>query len=254
MDTRYGLVLKSFSLGGLISYYVPAPFGRFSIKSRLSLPGRAGWVCQEVVGPLCLLYKLRTWPAMAWTGQLAAAMFLLHYLNRSLIFPLCIQPSYGDTHVLVVAGAMLWQVCNGHVQAVAMHEAVDASRMRTTVALLLYVLGLAGNVYHDLILARLRHKQGSKTKYSVPHGGLFALVSYPHYLLEWIEWTGYALLLGSAGGYAGLWFVLLEVSVMLPRALRGHAWYASTFKSSSSSSSSPLVLPATRRAIIPYLL
>lgn len=39
-------------------------------------------------------------------------------------------------------------------------------------------------------------------------------------------------------------FVLAEITSMLPRALRGHAWYRRTFNE----------YPAERRAVVPWLL
>jgi 3-oxo-5-alpha-steroid 4-dehydrogenase 1 len=77
---------------------------------------------------------------------------------------------------------------------------------RTTfyAGLVLWAVGLAGNIWHDEILLNIRRKAKSKGKakadgtskgehYAIPQGGLYSLISYPNYFCEWIEWLGFAL-------------------------------------------------------------
>ncbi|ORY86351.1 hypothetical protein BCR37DRAFT_407092, partial [Protomyces lactucae-debilis] len=147
MDTPYGTILKCYALAGPISYWVPAPFGRFNVASRFSLPGRASFMIQEVVGPICFLYRLLSYgSSLSGLQQLASAMFVLHYLNRSILFPLFVQPSYSDSHLGVVLSAGLWQLCNGTIQAMAVHKLPSVSGLRTTLALLVFAVGIFGNI------------------------------------------------------------------------------------------------------------
>ncbi|KAK0550720.1 hypothetical protein OC844_006680 [Tilletia horrida] len=153
-----------------------------------------------------------------------------------------------------------------------------------------WAIGFAGNIYHDEILANLRRKprrseqkqqqtNGAakevarkadkdeiKSRYKVPHGALFELVSFPNYLCEWFEWASFAF---SALYFLPLWstaaastsssplkiittllqtppflFLLAEVSAMLPRAYKGHLWYRDTFGDE---------LPRGRKAVIPFV-
>lgn len=62
---------------------------------------------------------------------------------------------------------------------------------------ILFLLGMVGNILHDKVLADLRKKQRG---YSIPHGLLYEYISYPNYLCEWIEWAGYALYLDQPEG------------------------------------------------------
>jgi 3-oxo-5-alpha-steroid 4-dehydrogenase 1 len=67
-----------------------------------------------------------------------------------------------------------------------------------------------------------------------PAEGYFQNILFPHYVWEWIEWAGYWMLGGTWGhglGYrsAALWFLLVEVSTMLPRAVAGRSWYEQKF-------------------------
>ncbi|KAK0544114.1 hypothetical protein OC845_005772 [Tilletia horrida] len=149
-----------------------------------------------------------------------------------------------------------------------------------------WAIGFAGNVYHDELLANLRRKpkkeatqavakQSSsngkgvdvKSRYKVPHGGLFEYISFPNYLSEWFEWASFAFaalyflpifqsssLVPTASTSLQTFkvllqappflFLLAEVAAMLPRAYKGHLWYRQTFGDE---------LPAKRKAVIPFI-
>jgi 3-oxo-5-alpha-steroid 4-dehydrogenase 1 len=114
--------------------------------------------------------------------------------------------------------------------------------------------------------------------YAIPHGGLYSILSFPNYFCEWVEWFGFALaaspipnfallpgagvLLAAAGGaqftemgqllapfvdsVSPPWvFLFVEITTMVPRAVRGHRWYHQRFKES---------YPRERRAVVPWLL
>ncbi|KZP13701.1 hypothetical protein FIBSPDRAFT_960264 [Athelia psychrophila] len=93
----------------------------------------------------------------------------------------------------------------------------------------------------------------------IGHGCLYALVSYPNSLCEWAEWAGFALAAAplpvavalaarswtGLGGMSPPWiFLLAEVVLMAPRALKGHAWYRRRFAD----------YPRERRAVVPWVL
>jgi 3-oxo-5-alpha-steroid 4-dehydrogenase 1 len=117
--------------------------------------------------------------------------------------------------------------------------------------------------------------------YAIPHGLLFKYISFPNYFCEWIEWIGFALaaapfpvssaslasltlhsftwlfspkailqaLLASPKGFAPTLtqpyiFVLNEIFVMLPRAIRGHLWYRERFGAA---------FPKERKIVIPFI-
>lgn len=110
----------------------------------------------------------------------------------------------------------------------------------------LFYLGLAANFYHDDELREIRWREqrrqeriaaesGSKTPaggirehYEIPKAGLFKYMLYPHYFVEWLEWTGFYIACGLDCVPARM-FVLNEVAAMLPRAVRGKQWYIQRF-------------------------
>lgn len=161
----------------------------------------------------------------------------------------------------------------GHTWAASLASAGQASLAPSTASsffwlwMTLAALGLTSNIFHDEILLALRRPgrprepkkstiQVGRQTYTIPHGGLFTYIDHPHYLSEWAEWAfwGVAAVSQSLSSPASAWtwlscpptlFPLVEVAVMLPRALRGHEWYRSKFGK---------LYPARRRAIVPFLL
>jgi 3-oxo-5-alpha-steroid 4-dehydrogenase 1 len=129
------------------------------------------------------------------------------------------------------------------------------------------VVGFVGNVVHDEILFDIRRKAASEKKktsspqkehYAIPHGYLYTYISYPNYLCEWLEWLGFALaaaplpypLFSPSSPHtiaiAPPWIFLLgEVLLMAPRALKGHRWYKERFGER---------YPRERRAVVPFLI
>ena len=64
--------------------------------------------------------------------------------------------------------------------------------------IVLWAAGFAGNILHDEVLLNIRRRARKKSDdgkehYAIPHGYLYRYVSYPNYLCEWMEWTGYAI-------------------------------------------------------------
>ena len=77
-------------------------------------------------------------------------------------------------------------------------DGVGASGAALAAGVACFCVGLAGNLYHHILLANLR-KGGSSAvtdstgKYKIPEGGLFGFATCPHYLFEVIGFWGIAL-------------------------------------------------------------
>mmetsp|Transcript_37783 Transcript_37783/g.93562 ORF Transcript_37783/g.93562 Transcript_37783/m.93562 type:complete len:97 (+) Transcript_37783:49-339(+) len=72
-------------------------------------------------------------------------------------------------------------------------------------------------------------------------GGLFEYVTCPHYLGEWLEWTGFAVATQTRAGWA---FAFWTLANLLPRAVASRAWYRDKFGPK---------YPAGMRAMIPFI-
>ena len=104
--------------------------------------------------------------------------------------------------------------------------------------LLLFAIGLLGNLYHHHLLAILR-KPGEKG-YKIPMGGLFPFVAAPHYLFELVGWCGVAVLCN----HATVWFMFFGMVAYL--ADRARAQTAYNLKKIDG-------YPEERRHIVPFL-
>jgi 3-oxo-5-alpha-steroid 4-dehydrogenase 1 len=253
------MTLQAASLQWIISWY---GMGKTSKTSRFNLPGRYAWLLMECPGFLTLLYTVRTLPAerglqadLPWQNKVLAALFVIHYSYRAVLFPF-LQPSMADMHVVMALFATVFQLTNGlclgswlaaygpRDQAAWRAQLAPLPTLQFAAGIAIFYLGLAANYYHDEELreirrreerrqARIAREQGrpaaSVTKhYAIPEAGLFRYMLYPHYFVEWIEWTGYYMACGW-GCVPARMFVINEFFAMLPRAVRGKRWYEERF-------------------------
>jgi 3-oxo-5-alpha-steroid 4-dehydrogenase 3 len=94
------------------------------------------------------------------------------------------------------------------------------------------------------ILAQLRASP-KEQRYFIPHGGLFELISCPHYFAELLIYMAFLLVLGDLTNLS-MWLILTFVVVNLTTsALETHRWYKQQFGDA---------FPKYRRAIIPFVL
>ena len=119
--------------------------------------------------------------------------------------------------------------------------------VRMCLGLLIWVFGFLGNMYHDDELREIRRavlkeqkkreeagsRKSGKPKgvdkvYMIPQNGLFKWILYPHYLLEWVEWSGFWLM-GGLGCVPARNFLLNEMAAMIPRGVQGVTWYVNRF-------------------------
>ncbi|CEL52968.1 3-oxo-5-alpha-steroid 4-dehydrogenase 1 [Rhizoctonia solani AG-1 IB] len=287
----YHLGLRAFASLGLLSpvlLVINAPHGRFSSDGAsktwitrawdaLSLDGTFSWIVMELPSPITLLYAFSQQSTLPGPSPLSLTphsvlplLFVGHYLNRAIISPLR-TPSRSKSHLIVVLAAIVFNVINGSVTGTWLGAGARTGSIGWAdtpvsywVGLAMFGLGLWGNIWHDEVLLKIRKnrdgKKDDKPRYDIPYGGLYSLVSFPNYLCEWFEWTGFALASGSImtplqqsltlGHYGGVYitpavlFTLVEVALMLPRAQRGHEWYHEKFSD----------YPKDRKAVIPFLL
>ena len=105
--------------------------------------------------------------------------------------------------------------------------------------LVLFVVGISGNLYHHYLLSGLR-KKGEKG-YMLPKGGLFDYVVCPHYLFEIIGFLGIAFISQTVFGFSLLSFVFLY---LLGRSLSTRELYVKKFEG----------FPSHRKALIPFII
>ncbi|MCB9682515.1 MAG: DUF1295 domain-containing protein [Alphaproteobacteria bacterium] len=240
------LELVLAAVAAFVLVFVSAPYGRHTRRGwGPVLPARLAWVLMEA--PAVLLFA-RFYASGAHASQTVPlyffAMWQVHYVHRTFIFPFRAQ-SQGKTVPLSIAALAFGFNClNAWINAIwvgslATYPDDWMLHATTWIGTLLFFVGLLTNIWSDTVLMRLR--RDGHTGYHVPRGGLYELVSCPNYLGELIEWLGWAIATWST---AGLAFFLFTAANLLPRAITNHAWYKHTFPD----------YPEDRKAVIPFVV
>jgi protein-S-isoprenylcysteine O-methyltransferase Ste14 len=242
----YGwLILSAITFVALL--VIVAPYGRHNRKGwGPQINDTLGWVLMEAPAPLLFAYL---YVSSERTGSAVALVFLLlwllHYVNRTFIFPFR-KHSRGKRVPLAIVGmAIVFNLVNAYINGRYIftlgpeHTTAWLTDPRFLAGAALFVVGYVINQHADHVLINLR--QPRESGYKIPQGGLYRWVSSPNYLGEILEWTGWAIATWSIAGVA---FAVWTTANLLPRALSNQRWYRDTFDN----------YPTERRAIIPYVL
>jgi len=227
-------------------FFVSAPYGRHGRQGwGPTIPARAGWLLMELPAPLLVLAGLTAGGrALDGWSLLLGGMFLAHYANRAVIFPMRMPPSARPMPISIVASALGFNLVNGTLQGLWLGHFAPAApdgwwhSPHLVAGLVLFVGGAALNLHSDAVLRALRRP--GETGYRVPERGAHRLVAAPNYLGEIIEWTGFTLACWSV---PALVFLVWTLANLVPRAYMHRRWYRETFPG----------YPRTRRALIPFV-
>ncbi|MEE6465355.1 hypothetical protein FKM82_006532 [Ascaphus truei] len=187
-------------LMGAVAYamlqFIQVPYGRYS--SPLfgpAVPVRWAWFIQELPSLVVPIYFMLHQPEHgAATGVLMGA-FILHYLHRTLIYPLLIRGGK-PTPLASFSLAFLFCCYNGYLQSsyLCNHAAFTPSWTRDPRFIT---------------------------------GGLFEYVSGANFFGEILQWSGFAIAGWSLPGAA---FAIFTALVLTSRAQQHHQWYLEKFE------------------------
>lgn len=212
------------------------------------IPNRIGWVVMEapVFVAMCALWwcssrRLDAAPLVMF------ALFQLHYLQRSFIFPLLIRRS-SPMPVAIIAMGMIFNTLNALMQGGWIFYVSPADRYplswlwswQMIAGTAIFAAGMAINLHSDYIIRHLRRP--GDTAHHIPQGGMFRYVTSANYFGEFVEWTGFAILTWS---WAGAVFALWTFANLAPRARALTHRYAKEFGSEYTR--------LRRRHIIPFI-
>lgn len=247
--SAYGLGLVAmfgFAAASFVAlFFVTAPYGRHRRAGwGPEMGARLAWVLME--SPAIWLFALvycRGEAARQAVPLLLFALWQLHYLQRTLVFPFLMRTP-AKQPVVTVALAIGFNLLNASLNAAAISHGpspyppdwLEGPRFLAGAAL--FLAGFAVNVHSDAVLRGLRRP--GESGYRIPHGGLFRYVTSPNYLGELVEWTGFAL---AAWSLPALAFTLFTAANLVPRAWAHHRWYREKFAD----------YPPERRAILPWV-
>lgn len=172
-------------------------------------------------------------------------LWVFHYVNRTLVFPLRTKTTGKKIPLLIVLSAILFNCINGFFNGYyfgymsPFYESHWYYDSRFIIGFILFVTGLIINWTADNQLIKIR--RSSTDGYKIPYGGLFDYISCPNHFGEILEWTGFAILTWSLPGVS---FAVWTMVNLIPRALDHHRWYKKQFPD----------YPSSRKAVIPTIL
>jgi hypothetical protein len=228
---------------------VVAPYGRHTTRKwGAMIDNRVGWILMELPALLVFasfyLFGSGSRPFVTW---IFFALWVLHYINRTLIFPFRLRTKGKRMPLAIVFMAIGFNFVNGFINGYyfgsmateAEYPIAYLTDPRFIGGIVLFIFGMFINWQSDGILIHLR-KPG-ETGYVIPQKGFFRFVSCPNHFGEIVEWSGFALMTWCSPALA---FAVWTLVNLMPRALHHHKWYRDTFPE----------YPSKRKALLPYIL
>lgn len=214
-------------------YFIPAGYGKTIGKQwGFSFNNKAAWVLMELptlIVITVLLFALDY--AHRPVRILLASFYILHYIQRTLIFPFLLKGKSKMPLSIVLMG-MLFNTVNAfliglwlfYFSAPEYYRPAWLRDLRFIIGTPVFFCGMIINIRSDAYIRSLR-KQGDSRHY-YPCKGLYRFISSANYFGELLEWIGFAVLTWSS---AGLLFVFWTACNLVPRSDTIHKKYAQDF-------------------------
>jgi len=229
-------------------FFVTAPFGRHTTeKWGKTIDNKLGWIIMEAPSLLIMSYFLffgsNSRSSHVW---ILFACWILHYFNRTIVYPIRIKSTPKRMPVAIVASAVFFNFVNAGLNGYYLAELAPFGKYAHDwlaspsffFGSLLFFGGMFINWRSDTMLISLR-KPG-ETGYKIPQGFLFKYVASPNLFGEIIEWSGFALM---AWNLPALSFMVWTFANLVPRAKNHYDWYLRTFPD----------FPKERKVVFPFL-
>jgi len=224
-----------------INLIYKAPYGKHSTKKwGKSIDNKTGWILME-------LPALLTCPLIYFTiteeinlKDVFIVLWIIHYFNRTVIYPLRIKTKGKKIPIAIVASAFFFNMVNGILNGyfLTLLQFESISELYLILGFIIFIIGFYINISSDNLLIKLRTNQKG---YVIPNGKLFNYVSCPNFFGEIIEWLGFAIMTLNPGSLS---FLIWTICNLIPRSKAHHKWYKENFEN----------YPKKRKAVIPYLL
>ena len=230
-------------------FFLKAGYGYLSTSNwGPKISNKAAWVIMEAPSFLFMLYYTCRFAALDIdTGDdrtvlyVMAGFFLLHYFQRSFIFPFLMRGK-SKMPISIMAMGMVFNTLNSYFIAGWLFGSVvpfgPESRLpynvvytgawfyspQFIIGTLVFLAGMLINLDSDHVIRHLR-KPGD-TRHYIPKKHLYKYVTSANYFGEFTEWVGYAILTWSP---AGLLFAVWTFANLAPRAKSLTAKYEEEF-------------------------
>ncbi|MBE6233565.1 MAG: DUF1295 domain-containing protein [Bacteroidales bacterium] len=174
-----------------------------------------------------------------------AGLYLLHYFQRSFIFPLLMR-GRSRMPVAIMLMGLVFNTLNAYLIGGWFYGQAPSGKYELSwlwspqfiIGLLLFIAGMAINMHSDHVIRNLR-KPGD-TRHYIPKKGLYRYVTSANYFGELTEWIGYAILTWSP---AGALFAVWTFANLGPRAKSLTEKYVSEFGDEYTSLGKKHIIP-----------
>ena len=226
----------------LTFFDIKAPYGRHATdRWGKMISNKWGWFIMEF--PALVIMPLLVFTGSAekdYSSILLVTLWLVHYSNRTLIFPFKIKTNNKKMPILIVVCAFFFNAVNGTLNGYYLgfvKEPTTALSANIFIGIFIFLAGMYINKTSDKKLISLRKKSEG---YSIPKGGLFKFISCPNHFGEIVEWVGFSII---AWNISAVSFAVWTFCNLAPRSLNHHKWYIENFKD----------YPKNRKALIPFI-
>ena len=209
-------------------FFLKAGYGYLSNSNwGPKISNKVAWVLMEAPAFIFLLYyTIRFAISGTDTGNskivlyIMAGLFLLHYFQRSFIFPLLLRGK-GKMPVAVMLMGLIFNTLNAYMIGGWLYRMAPAGMYTNAwlhspqfiIGLVIFFIGMGINLHSDHVIRNLR-KPGD-TKHYIPRKGFYKYVTSANYFGEFTEWIGFAVLTWSP---AGVLFAVWTFANLGPRA------------------------------------
>jgi steroid 5-alpha reductase family enzyme len=227
----------------ILLQFVTAPYGRHIKKGwGPEISNRLGWILMELPSFTIILYFYLNFSQSSY-AQFLSIVWLLHYFNRTFIFPFRIRTKGKKMPLTIVLSAIFFNFMNAGLNGYFLAHFEQYSDLAFEnwtfyLGLTILIVSFITNQISDHILINLR--KPDEVGYKIPYGFLFKYISCPNHLSEIFQWTGFAIM---AWNLPATTFLIWTIANLVPRALKHHKWYKEYFEE----------YPKNRKAIIPKI-
>ena len=238
---------------GFLTFYatlvINAPYGRYSPKNNSWGPlinPKLAWLIMEspnLIIPITFYLTIRCKGLTSIVNKCLICFFLLHYLHRSIIYPLYRMPKTTAPMPITVCvlafGFCTWNSFQQSLSLLIVYQYSESwlNNLNFQFGITIAIIGMIINIYGDSVLLKLKKVE----KYSIPHGFLFDYISCVNYFGEIIEWIGFGIANWNLPATA---FALYTFCNIGTRGYNHHQWYLKKFKED---------YPKQRKAVIPFI-
>lgn len=229
-------------------FYIKAPFGRHtSEKWGISINNKLGWFVMELpslaIMVYFLIYGANSLKSYVW---ILFFLWIFHYVNRTLIYPLRIKATPKRIPLAIVASAIFFNFVNAGLNGYYLSALAPINRYNELwivswnfiIGIALFLTGMFINWKTDTMLIRLRST--GETGYKIPNGFLFNYITSPNLFGEILQWLGFAVMAWNLPAFG---FFIWTYANLVPRAKNHYDWYHQNFPD----------YPKNRKIIFPFI-